>query len=248
MVGEESTKKEIDSWTIGIDVVYADSDLTLDPKRYCKKVMQLREKLVATPHVLLGDIVDFIAEKEKADGTKIKVQKSETYNYAEIQDIGQGDFSYHEMRGWELPSRAKHFAESGDIYFGSIWGSAIKWCYIPENVENIVVTNGCFRCRIKEDKANLLPDLLAYMNSEGWGVQMRSFSRGSDGLAEICEEDAAKVIIPLLSEEVRNELQPSVSSLQKGFTSVNSIVRGLIKSSKVNYNEPKKRPSHIVLV
>ena len=71
---------------------------------------------------------------------------------------------------------------------------------------------------------------------------------GSDGLAEICEEDAAKVIIPLLSEEVRNELQPSVSSLQKGFTSVNSIVRGLIKSSKVNYNEPKKRPSHIVLV
>lgn len=247
-LGKNRQKKEIDSWTIGIDVVYADSDLTLDPKRYCKKVMQLREKLVATPHVLLGDIVDFIAEKEKADGTKIKVQKSETYNYAEIQDIGQGDFSYHEMRGWELPSRAKHFAESGDIYFGSIWGSAIKWCYIPENVENIVVTNGCFRCRIKEDKANLLPDLLAYMNSEGWGVQMRSFSRGSDGLAEICEEDAAKVIIPLLSEEVRNELQPSVSSLQKGFTSVNSIVRGLIKSSKVNYNEPKKRPSHIVLV
>ena len=247
-LGKNRQKKEIDSWTIGIDVVYADSDLTLDPKRYCKKVMQLREKLDATPHVLLGDIVDFIAEKEKADGTKIKVQKSETYNYAEIQDIGQGDFSYHEMRGWELPSRAKHFAESGDIYFGSIWGSAIKWCYIPENVENIVVTNGCFRCRIKEDKANLLPDLLAYMNSEGWGVQMRSFSRGSDGLAEICEEDAAKVIIPLLSEEVRNELQPSVSSLQKGFTSVNSIVRGLIKSSKVNYNEPKKRPSHIVLV
>lgn len=240
--------KEIESWTIGIDVIYADSDLTLDPKRYCKKVMQLREKLATIPHVYLGDIVDFIPEKEKKDGTKVKVKKSENYNYVEIADIGQGDFSYHEMKGWELPSRAKHFAEQGDIYFGSIWGSAIKWCYISENAENIVVTNGCFRCRIKDNKQNLLPDLLAYMNSEGWGAQMRSFSRGSDGLAEICEEDAAKVIIPLLSDEIRNELLPVVSSLQKGFTSVNSVVRSFIKSSKVNYNEPRKRPSHIVLV
>ncbi len=247
-LGKNRQKKEMESWTIGIDVIYADSDLTLDPKRYCKKVMQLRERLSSTTNVLLGDIVDFIPEKEKADGTKIKIQKSNNYNYVEIQDIGQGDFSFHEMRGWELPSRAKHFAESGDIYFGSIWGSAIKWCYIPDNAENIVVTNGCFRCRIKDDKKHLLPDLLAYMNSEGWGTQMRSFSRGSDGLAEICVEDAAKVIIPLLSDEIRKELEPAISSLQKGFTSVNSIVRGLIKSSRVNYNEPRKRPSHIVLV
>lgn len=247
-LGRNRVKKDVDSWTIGIDVVYADSDLTLDPKRYCKKVMTLRETLIKNPHVLLGDLVYFVPEKEKADGTKIKVKKSKSYNYVELQDIGQGDFSFHELRGWELPSRAKHFAEPNDIYFGSIWGSAIKWCYIPKNVDNIVVTNGCFRCRLKADKINLLPDLLAYMNSEGWGVQMRSFSRGSDGLAEICEEDAAKVVIPLLSDEVRNELSTAVSALQEGFTSVNSIVRGLIKSSRVNYNEPTKRPSHIVLV
>ena len=242
------TKKDVDSWTIGIDVVYADADLTLDPKRYCKKVMTLRETLIKNPHVLLGDLVSFVPEREKADGTKVKLKKSNTYNYVELQDIGQGDFGSHELKGWELPSRAKHFAEPEDIYFGSIWGSAIKWCYIPKNVENVVVTNGCFRCRLKADKVNLLPDLLAYMNSEGWGVQMRSFSRGSDGLAEICEEDAAKVVIPLLSDEVRNELSTAVSALQEGFTSVNSIVRGLIKTSRVNYNEPTKRPSHIVLV
>lgn len=241
-------KKEIDSWTIGIDVIYADPDLTLDPKRYCKKVMTLRETLTKNPHVLLGDIVYFVPERMGVDGNKVKIKKSKSYNYVEIQDIGQGDFSFHEMRGWELPSRAKHFAEPDDIYFGSIWGSAIKWCYVPKNVDNIVVTNGCFRCRMKADKINYLPDLLAYMNSEGWAVQMRSFSRGSDGLAEICEEDAAKVIIPVLDDDVRNELLSAVSSLQEGSTSINSIVRGFIKSSKVNYSEPRKRPSHIVLV
>ena len=47
-------------------------------------------------------------------------------------------------------------------------------------------------------------DLLAYLNSEGWGVQMRSFARGSDGLAEICEDDVKKVIIPLLTDTINS--------------------------------------------
>ena len=210
--------------------------------------MLLRETLSNNPHLLLGDIVDFIPERQSKDGEKIKINNSALYNYAEIQDIGQGDFSYKELRGWELPSRAKHFAEADDIYFGSIWGSAVKWCYIPQNADNIVVTNGCFRCRIKEDKKQFLPDLLSYMNSEGWAVQMRSFSRGSDGLAEISADDASKVIIPLLSDDLRDEILPTIQSLQTGTTTLNTIIKGLIKSQTINYNEPPKRPSHIVLV
>lgn len=237
-----------DGWTIGIDIIYSDPDLTLDPKRYCKKVMYLREQLKSIPHIYLGDIVEFIPEKVKLDGSKVKIDKSDTYNYVEIQDIGQGIFSYKELRGWELPSRAKHFAEAGDIYFGAIWGSAVKWCIIPSNVEKIVVTNGCFRCRIRKGKESYLPDLLAYMNSEGWAVQMRSISRGSDGLAEICEEDASQVIIPTLSSKVRESLDPTIKALQKGSTSLNALVNNLIKEKTVEYIEPTRRPSHIVLV
>lgn len=152
------------------------------------------------------------------------------------------------MRGWELPSRAKHFASAGDIYIGSIWGSAIKWCYIPQNANNIVVTNGCFHCRVKKGMEQYTTDLLAYLNSEGWGVQMRAFARGSDGLAEICEEDAKNVIIPLLSDDIRESLSEYVEKLQQGTTTVNSVVKQLVKDKKVEYNDPDKRPSHIVLV
>lgn len=243
-----STHNNPDSWSIGIDLVYADSDLTLDPKRYGKKVMELRNKLSQKPHVLLGDIVDFIPERQTSEGSKIKISKSAIYNYIEIQDITQGDFSCKELRGWELPSRAKHFAEPEDIYFGSIWGSAVKWCYIPNNANNIVVTNGCFRCRIKDEMKHLLPDLLSYLNSEGWAVQMRSFSRGSDGLAEICVEDASNVIIPLLSDAMRSEIMPTINALQTGTTTLNSIIKSHIKSNSVDYDDPPKRPSHIVLV
>lgn len=228
--------------------IYDDPDLTIDPKRYSKKVVDLRSKLKTQPYVLLGDVVDFIPEKQNACGKKITVQKSSIYQYVEIQDIGFGDFHCKEMRGWELPSRAKHFSSAGDIYIGAIWGSAIKWCYIPEGIDNVVVTNGCFRCRVKAGMEKFTPDLLAYLNSEGWGVQMRAFSRGSDGLAEICEDDAKNVIIPLLSDDVRDGLSEYVENLQRGTTTINSVVKQLIKDERIAYNDPDKRPSHIVIV
>lgn len=237
-----------DSWTIGNDVVYADRDLTLDPKRYSRKMMELRDHLKAVNHFILGDLVDFFPEKEASTGEKVSVNKSQVYRYIEIQDIGHGDFYAKEMRGWELPSRAKHFAEADDIYFGSIWGSAVKWCYIPQDCSGIVVTNGCFRCRIKPGKEKYLPDLLAYMNSEGWAVQLRAFARGSDGLAEICEDDVRQVIIPTLGEDVREHMANYVHNIKTGTDSINSFVMQLIKSDQIDYCEPEKRPSHIVLV
>ena len=235
-------------WTIGNDLIYSDIDLTLDPKRYGRKVMTLRDELLKNNYAFLGDLVDFIPEKQTSNGKKVSIIKSSMYYYVEIQDIVKGDYAAKEMRGWELPSRAKHFCEPHDIYFGSIWGSTSKWCYIPKNAKDVVVTNGCFRCRMKTDKQQYLTDLLAYMNSEGWAVQLRSFARGSDGLAEISELDAKKVIIPILSSEARKKLQPFVDNLKNGSTTINSVVRQMIMNCEVEYHEPMKRPSHIVLV
>lgn len=239
---------EAEGWSVNIKYIYDDPDLTIDPKRYCKKFVELRSELRSRPHVLLGDVVDFIPEKHTPCGEEITIQKSNRYRYVEIQDIGFGDFHYKEMRGWELPSRAKHFAAADDIYIGSIWGSAIKWCYIPQNTNNIVVTNGCFRCRIKDGMRKYTADLLAYLNSEGWGVQMRAFSRGSDGLAEICEDDAKRVVIPLLGDAVREDLSEYVENLRRGTMTINNVVKQLIKDERVTYSDPDKRPSHIVLV
>ncbi len=245
-IGKEQSEEG--GWTVSIKNVYNDPELTLDPKRYGKKVVALRKSLQAVEHLTLGDIVDFYPEKKTASGKKVTVDKSALYQYVEIQNIGYGDFYAKELRGWELPSRAKHFAEENDIYIGSIWGSAVKWCYIPKGGNNIVVTNGCFRCRIKEGMEIYLTDLLAYLNSEGWSVQMRSFARGSDGLAEICEEDAKKVLIPLLSEEVREQLVEYVDNLKSGTMTINARVKQMIKDNEVSYNDPERRPSHIVLV
>lgn len=235
-------------WTINISEVISDLDLTIDPKRYCKKVVQLRKSLIVNDHVLLGDIVDFVPEKTSSTGTAKKINQSAQYKYIELQDINYGDYIFHDLRGWELPSRAKHFAEEGDIYFGSIWGSVSKWCYIGSGFKDIIVTNGCHRCRIKPGKEQYLVDLLAYMNTEGWSVQLRSFSRGSDGLAEVTTDDASKVIIPIIQDEfIRSEIQQYVENLKHSKFTLNNAIK-LLKNTKWMIDDPDSRPSHIVLV
>lgn len=244
-----STQSGEQAWCVNISEVIKDSDLTMDPKRYCKKAQALRESLKSKSHVLLGDIVDFIGEKTNSSGKKVTLSSSKVYNYIEIADISFGEFISHELYGWQLPSRAKHFAENGDIYFGSIWGSVSKWCYIGQGYSNYVVTNGCHRCRMKEGQEHYLLDLIAYMNTEGWSVQMRSFARGSDGLAEISIDDAKNVIIPLIdSETVRTELTPFIENLKKGKVTLKSIVQSNVTDGKWDIKEPTRRPSHIVLV
>lgn len=238
-----------DSWSISISEVIDDPDLTLDPKRYCKKVFGLRQELLKGDHFLLGDVVDFVAERTNSNGKPVKALSSVEYSYTEIADIGYGDFNSRKMRGWELPSRGRHFTENGDIYFGSIWGSVAKWCYVGEGYKNHVVTNGCHRCRIKHGKEKYLTDLIAYMNTEGWATQLRSLARGSDGLAEVIPEDARGVVIPKIKNKlIRNEIEPFVDNLKKGRVTVKSTVLGLLEDGDWDIEEPNKRPSHIVLV
>ncbi|RUO39618.1 hypothetical protein CWE22_10020 [Pseudidiomarina aestuarii] len=245
----QSPADGFEGWSIDIKEVYSDPDLTIDPKRYSRKVRHLRDGIAKHDHLVLGDIVDFIDEKKTSGGAAVRTVPSRDYFYVELSDIGFGDFNSNKLKGWELPSRARHFAESGDIYFGSIWGSAVKWCFIGQGYDSHVVTNGCHRCRIKPEFEHHLIDLLAYMNTEGWGVQMRSFARGSDGLAEISRDDAKKVIIPIIrNDSVRKELDGYVENLKRGRVTIKSAVSGLIESGDWQIDEPEKRPSHIVLV
>ncbi|MCC3817313.1 N-6 DNA methylase [Vibrio parahaemolyticus] len=246
--GQNSEETE-GAWSVPISNVLADPDLTLDPKRYCRKVLALRNNLANKKFLTLGDIVEFISEKTDSNGNSIKGSVSQEYHYIEIADIGFGDFNSKKLRGWELPSRAKHFTEKDDIYFGAIWGSVSKWCYIGEGYDNHVVTNGCHRCRVKPGMEKYLTDLIAYMNTEGWATQLRSLARGSDGLAEVTQDDAKGVIIPLITnDDVRNEVSPFVENLKKGRVTVKAAISSLLSEDTWEIDEPTKRPSHIVLV
>jgi type I restriction enzyme M protein len=236
-------------WAVPISAVLSEPTLCLDAKRHCRKISVLRENLSNKAHFLLGQIVDFLPERRTSEGKEIGSVSSTLYRYVQIEDIAIGDFRWAELRGWELPDRAKHFAEPGDIFIGAIWGSVGKWFLAPGEASNLVVTNGCHRLRLKKGAEECLIDLAAALCTESYATQMRAIARGSDGLAEVSKEDAANVLIPQVQDpEIRRDLKAFLSLLLEGRTRLDVTVGHLIENGKLPFPVPPKRPSHVVLV
>lgn len=235
-------------WAVDIAAVLGEPTHSLDPKRWSRKVTELRQDIARSPHFRLGDVVDFMREQHSSAGVKQAISRGSVYRLVELETMGIGEYSDVEHRGWELPARAKHHAEPGDIYVGAIWGSVSKWFLAGANAKNIVVTNGCHRLRVKPGHESFLVDLVAGLCSEAYAVQMRAFARGSDGLAEVHPDDAADVLLPITDDQSRRELEPFVTQLRAGADTVRAKVQELLAAGALAIPQPVKRPSHSTLV
>lgn len=236
-------------WSCSSLAIADDPLLTLDPKRLCKKFIGVREAITAGPHFELGEVVEFIPERVSRDGTPVHKRADKIYRYVEIQDVEVGSYRWNQRRGWDLPDRARHFAESGDIFVGAIWNSVRKWFLAGGNADGLVVTNGMHRLRLRPGCENRLVDLVVGLCSEAYSVQMRGLARGSDGLAEIGASDAETVVLPIVTDEkVRAEVEPFVEQLLNGFTTVEAKVSSLIHEARLPLPVPAPRPDHTSIV
>jgi type I restriction enzyme M protein len=235
-------------WAVPIKYVLKEDTRTIDPKRYCKKFLNLQWAIKSNSYFELGDIFGPVAESYSSRGIRIYKKNNQLYNYIEIQEIGRGEFNSVELMGWELPDRAKHFAEHGDLFIAKIWGSVEKWCIIGDVSKSYVVTNGCHRLRLKNGKSEYLPDIIAYLSSDSFATQMRALSRGSDGLAEVTVNDMLRIPVPIINNEARSVLRPFVDNLLAGRQNVHTTIGTMISSGQLGFPIPAKRPNHTVLV
>jgi type I restriction enzyme M protein len=232
-----------DGWSVSARRITRDPWLTMDPKRLSEKATRLRDDIARRPHYRLGELVDFIAQPAR------EWAESDLYRYVQIEDIESGSYSWTSLRGWELPDRARHTVEPGDLFVGGVWSSVQKWMLAGEDTTDLIVTNGCHRLRMKKRKATKLIDVVAALTTEAYATQMRALARGSDGLAEISEDEVAEVLIPAVkSAAARREIEPFLRQLKSGHTGVRAKVEDLVQSGRLNVTEPERRPSHTVQV
>ena len=115
--------------------------------------------------------------------------------------------------------------------------------------DDLVVTNGCYRLRVKRDKKHLLSDLVTGMCSEAYRVQMRGFATGSDGLAEVNEIDLAEVVPPeLQTVEVREEAKRYLELYSQDRATLRNVVNELEKTGKESFPVIPKRKTVFVQV
>lgn len=238
-----------EGWSVSIRDVLNDPDRTLDAKRHSRKFSLLRKEIAKAPHVRLSDIVDVIPQSFSSTGKRVTIDKGQTYAYTEIQEMGRGDYRSVPVKGWELPLRARHFSEAADIYLGSVWSSVSKWFIADRVTQNGVVTNGCFRLRMKAGHEDKLIDLVTFLCSESYPIQMRGLARGSDGLAEVNEIDLKHILVPLVEdEEIRQAVDGYVQALLTGRSTLLAAVGAWSSDGLVTFPRPPKRSHHSALV
>lgn len=215
-------------WSVSISEVLARSDLSIDTKRWCERAVTVRREIAAMPHFALRDAVEAVPE------AGVPQDKRALYNYVEIQDVMDGTGIPRALRGWELPDRARHRAEHGEIFVGRIWGSVGKWFVAGGNCTAMVVSNGFHRLRLKPSKEDYLVDILAALNTEAYRIQARSCATGSDGLADVSEDDLLDIMLPKVTDlAARETLQPIADALLTGRSTISSVVSQLIHDGQV---------------
>ena len=227
--------------TMPIRRIIESMGLVIDPKRYCTKYLGLRSEILRHDHFKVGDVLEQVGAK------RFKRQASELYRYVEIGDVRCGSHDFKEMRGWELPGRAKLRADFRDFFIAHVWGCAGKWFVVSDGMQGgMVVTNGCTRFRIKDGADELLVDLVAGLCSELFAVQMRALATGSDGLGQVAPGDILDIVLPkVTTTKERSRISVLIEELMDASVNFGHAVRSV---TSPNWIHPPQRKSHCTLV
>lgn len=229
-------------WSVRMRSVARSPRKILDPKRLCEKFVRLQDRIRAVEHFKLGDVL------EEVRSPRQKKEASSIFHYVEIQNIDIGAYDYEEVRGWALPSRAQLRAAPGDIFVASIWSSAGKWFMAGGDTKDLIVTNGCTRLRVKEGCEDYLPDIVAGLSSEAFRVQMRGYSTGSDGLAEISAVDLLSIVLPrIVDAAAREQMNDVVKRLKRAEVTLQRTV-GIACGPLPHWPKVATRKDHWILV
>lgn len=233
----------IQQQAISIEEVISRADLSLSPKLFSSKLRLLRSQIESGPHISFADVF------RQADAASFRAHKSNTYSYVDIERIGYGEFDTTEMRGWQLPARARLPAQKGDLFIPHIWSSVGKWFIAPEKSESLVVTNGCTRLQLIEGAERFVPSILIGLCSEAFRVQMRAFATGSDGLAEISTQDILNVVFPIVDDAQTVEaITAHYRAMLDGNTRFATMTERIIGLLGETYPVPPRRKSHCALI
>lgn len=232
------------SQTQGIDIVSVARlrDINLDPKRYSEKFLSTQGVIKKLDHFQLGDVLEVVST------TRTKIDPAKMYKYVEIELVGTGEYDYTELRGWQLPGRARLRARPGDIFIAHLWSCAGKWFMAGGDCDSMLVTNGCAHFTIKKGLEEMAPYLVVGLSSENFSVQLRALATGSDGLAEISDDDLLTIVLPkIMASDDYSRVAAQVQSMIAGKARFSRLAHSIITGTSV-YPMPSPRKSHCALV
>ena len=222
MANRERQERTTEGWSVNLSDIAAHPELSLDPKRWCRKHMQLVQSIRAVSHLKVGGVI-------RPARRLLRTKADVVYRYVEIEKIYEafGTYVAQESYGWALPERARLLAAPGDIFIANIWSSAGKWMIAGEDArdQRLIVTTGCTHFELIPGQDEMLPDLVFGLCSEAFKVQMRALANGSDGLSSSSVADILSIVLPRMkSADVRKQIERRLSEASVGRALLSRVV------------------------
>jgi type I restriction enzyme M protein len=178
--------------------ILKDDDLVISPKRYSDSYLNTIKKLKNENAKSLKEIGCTVDRKIH------EIEHRKMYSYLDIGQIGR--FNYNKdnlIVGWNLPGRAKYLAKKGDLFVSKLNSSSIKFCYIYEDDDNIIVSNGLFKLKFEDEKQKF--NFIHFLFSKDFAYQFKSLSTGSI-MDDVKSEDFLnKILIPQTNLEENSD-------------------------------------------
>jgi len=230
---------------VPLSAIAAAGDLSLDPKRWCLKHVQLIAAVRAAPYLVLRDVIRPVVRKldKMANGM---------YRYVEIDHIYEaiGAYSSEDYLGHRLPGRGTQVAQPGDLFLARIWSSAGKWMIAGGEARDgrLVVTSGCAQFEVIPGREAALADVVFGLCSEAFRVQMRARATGSDGLASVSIPDMLSIVVPRADcAQLRAVIGRRIKEMRRGQVVLTRLVTERLRSTRSTaYIAP--RVSHVTQV
>jgi type I restriction enzyme M protein len=245
MAQGERKVRTAEGWSVMASRVAAHPDLSLDPKRWCRKYTEVLESILKLAHIRVGQIIHPVTRLLRKESNVI-------YRYVEIERIYEifGGYMADECYGWTLPERARLVAAPGDIFIANIWSSAGKWMIADEEAcdHRLIVTTGCSHFELIPGQEALLPDLVFGLCSEAFRMQMRALASGSDGQAVVSVADICSIVLPRMrTPAVREQIERRIREGQTGQLVLPRVVQAELAAVAPEANVPP-RSSTVVQV
>ena len=175
-------------------------DLILRPETNTKLYIDTINKIKNTNYATLKDA-------KITNKNSLEKDLSKEYSYIDISNIEKGNYLLNNrLLGWELPNRAKQSVNKYDICISKLKGSLEKFCMIlNDNTDNIVLTNGCYKITINDEKTRL--SFYKFLFSNDYITQMSCLATGSIMLDVKDNDLKEKIVFPLLNEKELTEMQ-----------------------------------------
>jgi predicted RNA methylase len=156
----------------------------LDIKRYTQKYRSTIARLTSTKAVPVSKCAKLLK-------SSTKIVSTQKYKYIDIGEINSPMYSYKEMYGWELPSRAKYTLKKYDILVSKLEGT-MSYCVILDDCDNYISTNG-----VAVIRPNTMDDLYVLFGNvikSDFKTQHTAFLTGSI-MASLSDDDISAILV-----------------------------------------------------